>query len=44
VRRLFAASRRVFFGDDTQGAQRELPPLELVAISRRLRAVERGGP
>ena len=44
VRRLFAASRRTFFGDDPQGAQRELPPLELVAISRRLRAVERGGP
>lgn len=44
VRRLFAASRRAFFRDDLQGAQRELPPLELVAISRRLRAVERGGP
>lgn len=44
VRRLFAASRRAFFGEDPQGAQRELPPLELVAISRRLRAVERGGP
>lgn len=42
VHRLFAASRRAFFGDDPQGAQHDLPPPELVAISRRLRAVERG--
>ena len=42
VRRLFAASRRAFFGADPAGAQRELPPAELVALARRLRAVERG--
>lgn len=42
VRRLFEASRRAFFGADPAGAQRELPPEELVALSRRLRAVERG--
>ncbi|WP_018391118.1 hypothetical protein [Ancylobacter sp. FA202] len=42
VRRLFAASRRAFFGADPAGAQRELPPDELVALARRLRAVERG--
>lgn len=44
VRRLFSASRRAFFGDDPQGAQRELPSSELIAIARRLSAVERGGP
>lgn len=42
VRRLFEASRRAFFGDDLDGARRDLPPAELVALSRRLRAVERG--
>ncbi|MCK0208502.1 nonribosomal peptide synthetase MxaA [Starkeya koreensis] len=42
VARLFEASRRAFFGDDFDGARRELPPAELVALSRRLRAVERG--
>lgn len=42
VRRLFAASRRAFFGADPAGAQRELPPAELVALAHRLRAVERG--
>lgn len=42
VRRLFAASRRAFFGADPAGAQRDLPPAELIALSRRLRAVERG--
>ncbi|WP_428030216.1 nonribosomal peptide synthetase MxaA [Ancylobacter sp.] len=42
VRRLFEASRRAFFGADPAGAQRELPPADLVALSRRLRAVERG--
>ncbi|PZQ82254.1 MAG: nonribosomal peptide synthetase MxaA [Ancylobacter novellus] len=42
VQRLFAASRRVFFGEDAAGATGELPPGELVALARRLRAVERG--
>ncbi|WP_371346304.1 nonribosomal peptide synthetase MxaA [Ancylobacter sp. IITR112] len=42
VRRLFAASRRAFFGADPDGAQRVLSPADLVALSRRLRAVERG--
>ncbi|QFR33759.1 nonribosomal peptide synthetase MxaA [Ancylobacter sp. TS-1] len=42
VRRLFNASRRAFFGGDMDGARRELPPEALVALSRRLRAVERG--
>lgn len=39
VRRLFAASRRVFFGGDEDGD--DLPPAELLSLSRRLRAVER---
>lgn len=39
VRRLFAASRRVFFGGGEDGD--ELPPVELLSLSRRLRAVER---
>ncbi len=42
VRRLFEASRRAFFGADPAGAQRELPPAELVALAHLLRAVERG--
>ena len=42
VRRLFAASRRIFFGEDAAAATRELPPAELVALARRLRALERG--
>lgn len=42
VQRLFAASRRVFFGDDTTEAARELPAPEILALARRLRAVERG--
>ncbi|MCJ8144052.1 nonribosomal peptide synthetase MxaA [Ancylobacter sp. A5.8] len=41
VRRLFAVSRDVFFGGDAPGAQRALPPGELLALARRLRAVER---
>lgn len=41
VRRLFEASRRAFFRADPAGAQRDLPPPELVALARRLRAVER---
>ncbi|GAB4068475.1 nonribosomal peptide synthetase MxaA [Ancylobacter sonchi] len=43
VRRLFAASRRLFFGDDPIESAREFPPAELVALARRLRAGERGG-
>lgn len=42
VRRLFAASRRLFFSEDPSAAARDLPPAELVALARRLRAVERG--
>ncbi|GLK71458.1 nonribosomal peptide synthetase MxaA [Ancylobacter dichloromethanicus] len=42
IRRLFDASRRAFFGADPAGAQRDLPPADLVALARRLRAVERG--
>lgn len=45
VRRLFAASRDVFFGEDAQqsaqSAHRALPPGELLALAYRLRAVER---
>ncbi|MDR6954819.1 mxaA protein [Ancylobacter sp. 3268] len=43
IRRLFAASRRLFFGDDLVAATRELPPAELLALAGRLKAVERGG-
>lgn len=43
VRRLFSASRRAFFGDDTAGALKELPPPELAALARRLRSIERSG-
>lgn len=42
IGRLFEASRRAFFAADPAGAQRELSPDELVVLSRRLRAVERG--
>lgn len=42
VQRLFAASRRVFFGEDITEAARELPPPEILSLARRLRAVERG--
>ena len=41
VRRLFAVSRAVFFGGDGPRAQSDLPPGELLALARRLRAVER---
>lgn len=41
VRRLFEVSRQAFFRADPAGAQRDLPPPELVALARRLRAVER---
>lgn len=47
VRRLFAASRHVFFGGDVfffgdaVGTAGKLPPEDLLALSRRLRAVER---
>lgn len=40
--RLFAASRRAFFGSDLTGALGEMPPAALVALSGRLRAIERG--
>ncbi|MBS7586762.1 nonribosomal peptide synthetase MxaA [Ancylobacter defluvii] len=43
IRRLFAASRRLFFGDDLVAATQELPPAELIALAGRLKAVERGG-
>nr|WP_183188571.1 nonribosomal peptide synthetase MxaA [Ancylobacter tetraedralis] len=42
VRRLFAASRRLFFGEDPAAAARELAPEDVLALARRLRAVERG--
>ncbi|WP_029356851.1 hypothetical protein [Bosea sp. 117] len=42
VCRLFDASRRAFFGEDAAGAQGELPAPDLVALARRLRAIERG--
>lgn len=47
VRRLFATSRTVFFGEgapnsarNAQSAQRALPPGDLLALARRLRSVE----
>lgn len=40
VRNLFAASRQVFFGGAADGSC-DLPAAELLALSRRLRAVER---
>ncbi|MBS7544657.1 nonribosomal peptide synthetase MxaA [Ancylobacter oerskovii] len=43
VRRLFAASRHLFFGENPLEIAREFPPAGLIALARRLRAIERGG-
>jgi mxaA protein len=41
-RRFFSASRRAFFGDDAQGAVKDLPPSALIGFCDRLAHLERG--
>ncbi|MEZ0211603.1 MAG: nonribosomal peptide synthetase MxaA [Xanthobacteraceae bacterium] len=41
IGRLFAASRRAFFAGDLAGALAEVPPAALLALSKRLRRIER---
>jgi len=40
-RQFFAASRRLFFADDSSGAMKDLPPSALVAFCERLAKLER---